>query len=422
MRSCDNRLKTDELRRFVFRLHKAEDIEKTIETIIQYRKDKADGLSEDDLNTKYPQPLAGAIGEPKFVMPRAGVHIGKQTPLIIKPDANTYQLNSAYFPLIDEVLKDEPTFGDYLDRETWFKDYGEPIVLEEQVIPFSASAKELYDRLEYEDIPDNDPVWMQVKGLIETGERNILFIGPPGTSKTTYALRIGSKLAERFPYRFNNVQFHQSFGYEDFMQGYIPSEESGQSGGFVLRDKVFLHACNKARQDSSKLHVFVIDELNRGDPSRIFGEALTYIERRNETFKLPSGKTVIIPANLVILATMNPYDKSIADLDMAMDRRFAKVSMNPDVRLLKEILIQQNGMDKDLAGKVVVFFNFLNKEVENRIGHAYFKDARDLTGLQKAWQYKVLPFVEKELRYNVDKRTQVVNSFEASFSDVSSET
>src|SRR5207237_10491988 len=138
--------------------------------------------------------------------------------------------------------------------------------------------------------------------------------------------------------------------------GYIPAE-AASPGGFVMKKKRFLEACNNAFHDPSNLHVLVIDEFNRGDPSRIFGEILTYIERRGEFFEIPNlRQKVCVHQNLVILATMNPMDKSIADLDQAMDRRFEKIEMVPRRDLLRRILVDINHMDLRHAGRVIALF------------------------------------------------------------------
>ena len=193
--------------------------------------------------------------------------------------------------------------------------------------------------LNYMNITDADPIWQQVQELLAMGSRNILFVGPPGTSKTTYALSIGAKLVNNEAYRIHNIQFHQSFGYEDFMEGYVPSQNATAHSPFKLKAKVFFKACQEASKDfPDKYHVLVIDELNRGDPSRIFGEALTYMERRDEWFELSSEHPCIVPKNLIIIATMNPYDKSISDIDMAMERRFDKIFFYPSSKILERSL------------------------------------------------------------------------------------
>lgn len=406
MRACDNRITTDELKRFVFRLHRTEDIAQTIDLIRAYRNDVERGLREDELNNQYPAPLQGAVGEPKYIMARAGTHIGTRQSLITKPSPSTYELNPVFEDLIDAVLENEPVFKEYLDENTWMRDYGRPVIIEQEFLPFSMV--EDAQTLDYEIVPDDDPVWVKVKNLVEDGVRNILFVGPPGTSKTWYALHIGAKLVNYQKKCFKNIQFHQSFGYEDFMEGYVPSEVT--TGSFVLKAKTFLYICSLAHRDREHLYSLVIDELNRGDPSRIFGEALTYIERRDELFTLSSGTAAVVPSNLVILSTINPFDRSIADIDMAMERRFAKIEMPPDRVLLRKILTE-NGWPEQGAGRIVGFFDQLRRIFEDRIGHAYFKNAKNPSGLERVWQYEILPVLNKEFRFRQDEINDAQNTF-----------
>ena len=137
MRSCNNRITTDELRRFVFRLHRSEDIENVITLIHNYRRDLENGVDENTINQRYMPPLSGAVGEPKYIMARAGRHIGRHPSLINKPTPSTYELNPVYFDLIDNIIENEPIYKDYLDNETWMRDYGQPVEIDPQVIPFS---------------------------------------------------------------------------------------------------------------------------------------------------------------------------------------------------------------------------------------------------------------------------------------------
>lgn len=423
MRSCENYITSEELQRFVFRLHRTEDIDRTINQILAFRRDKEAGATETQLNQNYPTPLTGAVREPKYIMGRAGIHIGKYPPVITKSGTSTYQLNPSYFRLIDEIINNEPIFREYLDNESWMRDYGQPVLIPEEFIPFAVPESENPVPLHYADLPDEDQIWRGVRNLVDAGRRNILFVGPPGTSKTWYALHIGAKLAEHQQHRFRNVQFHQSFGYEDFMEGYIPSDSRDSSATFVLKLKTFLLACNTAYRHPDELHVFVIDELNRGDPSRIFGEALTYVERRDEPFILSSGTKVIIPSNLVILATMNPYDKSISDLDMAMERRFVKVEMPPDKELLRKILIEKNSLSPALAGQIVGFFDFLSSVVEDRIGHAYFDRVGNVEQLRLVWEHSILPLLKKELRFqSADKLAAVEERFGQMITNIEGQT
>jgi 5-methylcytosine-specific restriction protein B len=184
------------------------------------------------------------------------------------------------------------------------------------------------------------------------------------------------------------VQFHHSYQYEDFVEGFVPQE----GGGFQLKPKHLLEMCEIARDARPNLCVLVVDELSRSDPGRVFGEALTYIEmnRRERKFRLASGREVSIPRNLVILATMNPMDPGADQVDAAFERRFAKIAMEPNVQDLQDILAD-NGMDENLQQLVIEFFHFLENHPNQhaRVGHAYFIHARDVESLKRLWHHQL---------------------------------
>ncbi|MEO7509316.1 MAG: AAA family ATPase [Pyrinomonadaceae bacterium] len=227
-------------------------------------------------------------------------------------------------------------------------------------------------------------LFTQVSALLEDGFAGVIFSGPPGTSKSYYAARIGMRLVENDIDRIRFIQFHPSYQYEDFIEGFVPS----QQGIFTLTDKHLLKMCAVAERCEGKLCVLIIDELSRSDPARVFGEALTYIEmtRRGQSFDLASGRPMSIPPNLVFIATMNPMDKGVDDVDAAFERRFAKLAFNPSSEMLNDMLTD-NGLEENLRRRVVEFFSHLtrNKNSLTHIGHAYFHRIKDEEGLRRLW-------------------------------------
>ncbi len=356
MRECDRRISSEELRRFVFRLKNTSEVSKAIQQIKEFRKDKATGLSSDELDKKYPIELEGAISEPKYIMGRLGTQVGQNPAIVEKEGPSTWVLNGAYLPFIDEILRNQPVYQEHLTEKSWLVHYGKPVMINKEE-DLARGEEQEYDITLADSLGDDDPVWVIVKQLVDSGSVGVILSGPPGTSKTWYARRLAAKLAKGRSGVVRFIQFHPSYSYDDFVEGYIPDSSENQSS-FVVRPKIFLRLCERARAASSDLHVMVIDELNRGDPSKIFGELLTYLERdyRDLTFSLPySGRQISIPGNLVILATMNPYDKSVVDLDDAFERRFDRVALDPSVDSLRSILTN-SGMSGELIGRVIGFF------------------------------------------------------------------
>jgi 5-methylcytosine-specific restriction protein B len=254
-------------------------------------------------------------------------------------------------------------------------------------------------------LPDDEPLLEAVRKLIPRFG-GVIFTGPPGTSKTYYAAKIGSALTDGDDNRLRFTQFHPSYQYEDFMQGFVPMKEAG---GFTLRPKTFVRICEDAGRDPKHLYVLVIDELSRGDPGRVFGEALTYVERskRGLPFTLASGDPCIVPDNLFILATMNPLDRGVDEVDAAFERRFAKIDMQPSRELLIEIL-DKNGLAEDLAARVVGFFDMINGRARTNphaaVGHTYFGDVVDVESLRDVWNYQLRFIVDKA--YRLDPKTK----------------
>jgi 5-methylcytosine-specific restriction enzyme B len=251
----------------------------------------------------------------------------------------------------------------------------------------------------------DDPVLAEVADLLRT-YGGVIFSGPPGTSKTWYAGEIGTHLVNSNLARIRFVQFHPSYQYEDFIQGFVP-RSSGD--GFVLRPRYFLEMCDRALRDPANLYVLVIDELSRGDPGRVFGEALTYIEKskRGMPFTLASGDDCVIPPNFVILATMNPFDRGVDEVDAAFERRFAKIAMDPDRRILERML-DLNEVQDPLRHDVINLFDMMNGRAragspQGAVGHTFFMDVRDAASLRAVWRHQLRFLVDKA--YRLDRQT-----------------
>lgn len=260
----------------------------------------------------------------------------------------------------------------------------------------------------------SDPILLQVQKLLTFGSSGIILTGPPGTGKSYYAKRIATHLVASPPDDIFRVQFHPSYGYEDFVEGYRPTEDA--TSGYQIVDKTFILACKRAeavKQDDG-LVVLIVDEINRGDPARVFGELLTYIERdyRDDPFILPfSGKPFTIPNNIVLLGTMNPYDRSVAQIDAAFVRRFDRIEVLPSREVVEEMLENGGGFSRDQIIEICNWFESIQKMVPFGVGHSFFADVKDVDHLKLVWRYRMRPAAVLA----IDLNDGALESLDASF-------
>ena len=246
-------------------------------------------------------------------------------------------------------------------------------------------------------LTDEDPIVSDVRSLLDDDYAGVIFTGAPGTSKSWYARQVALKIVDGKTANLFFIQFHPGYQYEDFIESYVPTEV----GGFALVDKIFLKACDAARERPDESIVVVIDELSRTDVVRVFGEALTYIERdkRDLKFRLPSGRVCSIPHNLIILCTMNPWDRGVDELDLAFERRFAKIRFDPDLERLR-VELQKSSLSEERRQLLEQFFSMLARHPNKlcRLGHAYFMKAKTDESLQRLWDHQLAFHFEKILK------------------------
>lgn len=262
----------------------------------------------------------------------------------------------------------------------------------------------------------DDPVLVQVQKLLGLGTSGVILTGVPGTGKSYYAKRIAKHLVKDHEQDIFRVQFHPSYGYEDFVEGYRPDENS--QSGFRVVDKTFLLACQRARDlgQAKSLVVLIVDEINRGDPARVFGELLTYIERayREEKFTLPfSGKHFSVPKNLMLIGTMNPYDRSVAQVDAAFVRRFDHIEISPSREVAESLLERGAGFTQDQISDIGAWFDAAQRLVPFGIGHSFFAEIKNLNHLKLVWQYRMRPTAVQAVELNDGAMGNLTASFEA---------
>ncbi len=234
--------------------------------------------------------------------------------------------------------------------------------------------------------------------------KNVILQGPPGVGKTFICRRLAFALiGRREPERVQMVQFHQSYAYEDFVQGWRPNEQ----GGFVLRNGVFHDFCKRAAEDSSgEPFVFIIDEINRGNLSRILGELMMLIEsdKRGPEHALPltysANATFFVPENVHIIGLMNTADRSLAMVDYALRRRFGFIDLDPAFGRdrFSQYLLQQD-VPEDIVRRINDRMGRLNEAIRAdrrnlgpgfEIGHSYFVPSGDEEVLDDTWYEMVV--------------------------------
>ena len=259
-------------------------------------------------------------------------------------------------------------------------------------------------------LSESDPLVSTARNLLRR-HGGLIFYGPPGTSKSYYARRLALTLAGS-PTRVRAVQFHPSYQYEDFVQGIGPDG----NGQFELKSRHLMEMAEAAAEEPKLTFVLVIDELSRGDAARIFGEGLTYVEKgwRGVPFSLASGDEFMMPPNLLFLATMNPNDRGVDEVDAAFERRFAKISMEPSEEILGQLL-DESGLVDPYRRRVVEFFRFANKRASENpqagLGHTFFEGIRDEGGLRQLWEHQLRFFFEKAYRLDPHGYAEIVNGW-----------
>jgi 5-methylcytosine-specific restriction enzyme B len=231
--------------------------------------------------------------------------------------------------------------------------------------------------------------------------RQVIFYGPPGTGKTYLASKLARHLTDDGAVKL--VQFHPSYTYEDFFEGYRPAPGDGGSLTFTLRAGPFRDFAEVATANPSTAYILIIDEINRANLAKVFGELYFLLEYRDQSISLQysPGNEFTLPENLFLIGTMNTADRSIARIDTAMRRRFKFVELDPRIPPVQGLL--RRWLDEhELPPNAAMLLDELNSRIDDAdpdaaIGPSYLMDERIYQrddGLERVWQYAIMPLLE----------------------------
>jgi hypothetical protein len=286
-------------------------------------------------------------------------------------------LNEEFLPLLDELLAASPDdFDPTAGAAAYFQWLGQASPLAAIIAGSPFEGTELLHQV--------------VERCREFGDRRIIaLVGPAGTGKTALAREAALVLTDSDKTRVEVVQFHAAFTYEEFVGGLAPVP----GGGFEPTPGVLIDINKRASEDPDHDYVLVIDEISRADTANVLGELLTYVEYRDRSFRVPAlNKSVKLAPNLIIMATMNPADRSVINMDDALVRRLRQINVLRSTNALRKIL-GAAGMKDDLREQVCQWFAALPPDAP--FGHGLFVDVATEQDLHSLWNEQLVFFLRR---------------------------
>ncbi|QIB75406.1 AAA domain-containing protein [Halogeometricum borinquense] len=247
---------------------------------------------------------------------------------------------------------------------------------------------------------ETDDIETWLKGLLR--KKQMIFYGPPGTGKTFVSKHIAEEITDGTDGIYDLVQFHQSYEYEDFIQGIRPSISNDDENGdlvYTLQEGTFIEFCEEARDRNSPC-ILILDEINRADVSAVFGELMYLLEYRGPEHSVQLAQNTEeddafdIPENVYLFGTMNTADRSIALVDFALRRRFAFIPLRPNYEVLRD---EYRGSGLNIES-LISTLEEINGEIDDEnfsLGFTYFLDIDLEDELENVWKFEIEPYLEE---------------------------